>query len=218
MSYLPVLRSPALFVAAIIQLFTVIGAAEDSLEKITSATGFEAVWRNPEEGYSVTTLSKGGVLLSEIDGARPVSFSPDGNILLVREAQQDDDCRHYLLNLGVGEYKKKWIEGEEKRIGGRFVVGASWSDDGKTITLKNADFIGGSDAIKVSQYCRQIRSGVKVTPEDPAKCEVVVSEASDRVILDIKSKFGIGRASVVLADGEWPGTLTFRFHLRGLRD
>lgn len=102
---------------------------------IESPGGFLAEFvRLDGEGEGKTIIWKKRIKVAEIPSARPVSFSPKEDILLLAEYAADDDLRHFLLDLGSGEFKK---EGNrlDYVFGGRYVKGATWSDDGKTLTL-----------------------------------------------------------------------------------
>ena len=79
-------------------------------------------------------IEKDGRVIATIPGVRAVSFSPKQDVLLVREEVADDDLRHYLLNIGAGQYSRP-----EPRLdyvfGSRFVTRAEWSEDGKWLVL-----------------------------------------------------------------------------------
>ncbi len=106
---------------------------------VKSKLGYQAVAVEPaeaEEGASDTIIKKDGKEIARIADAIPVSFSPDGTILLLHDAAADDDCRHFLLNVAAGEKPKPFCE--RNKIGGRHVENAEWSKDGKSITFTNA--------------------------------------------------------------------------------
>ena len=124
---------------------------QSSHQKVQSPGGFIAhSFRfaiddgEPEGGI---LIEKDGQVVGTISGARAVSFSPTADILLVSEAVASDDLRHYLLDIGKGQYTRK---GERKNyvFGSRYVAKAKWSADGKQITL--SDFPGISDAAPVT--------------------------------------------------------------------
>ena len=58
------------------------------------------------EGEGKTIIKKGDRVVAELPLVFPVSFSPTADILLVMEWAPDDDCRHYLLNIGTGDFFK----------------------------------------------------------------------------------------------------------------
>lgn len=89
------------------------------------------------EGEGKTIIKKGNRVVAELPLVFPVSFSPTADILLVREWAPDDDCRHYLLNIGAGEFFKKGNR-LDYVFGKRYVERANWSSDGKTITFHNS--------------------------------------------------------------------------------
>jgi hypothetical protein len=62
-----------------------------------------------------------------------VSFSPAGDVLLLIEAAADDSCRHFLINPAAGAKIPPFAQ--RLRIGGPFVTGAQWSEDGKSLTI-----------------------------------------------------------------------------------
>ena len=125
---------------------------------IKSKLGFVAegvVPAKAEEGKVDTLIKKDGKLLAKVENAIPVSFSPDGTILLLAEMAADDDCRHFLLNVAAGEYSKKGSQRLNWIIGGRSVTKAEWSADGKKLTLKSSKAMGAkAETIEVSKYCR----------------------------------------------------------------
>ena len=86
------------------------------------------------EPEGLILIEKEGRVIATIKGARPVSFSPVNDILLVVEDVADDDLRHYFLNIGAGQYSRN-DEREERVFGPRFVSKATWSDDGKYLVL-----------------------------------------------------------------------------------
>jgi hypothetical protein len=105
-------------------------------EVFTSCRGLVALSTTaatPAEGAFDTLLRKDGRELVRFTGARPVSFSPDGRWLLLREAGGDDDLRHFLLDVS-GEIQQI-PEGRRQRVGGRHVERAKWAPDGKSVTL-----------------------------------------------------------------------------------
>lgn len=106
-----------------------------------------------EEGGADTVILRDGKVLASVRDAAPVSFSPDGKILLLREAMADDDCRHFLLNVGAGEFRKDPEKRMRWMIGGRYVTSAKWSDDSTKVTLITGDaFGGGSDTFEVAKF------------------------------------------------------------------
>jgi hypothetical protein len=105
-------------------------------EAITSATGFVAFTEkspSAEEGSWDTFVLKNGKKMVRIENARPVSFSPAGDVLLLIDAAADDNCRHFLVKPTEGLKIPPF--GQRVSIGGRFVTGHQWSADGQTITL-----------------------------------------------------------------------------------
>lgn len=91
----------------------------------------------PGERRGVTEITKNGLVVSRVEGVRPLSLNPQGTVLLVAECYADDDNRQYILRLEKGEFIKK---GSRLKyiFGGRYVVKATWSRDGKKITLYNS--------------------------------------------------------------------------------
>jgi Tol biopolymer transport system component len=130
------------------------GRAAPSTREVKSSAGFVATEvENGEEAGKDTVITKEGKVLASVRDAAPVSFSPDGRLLLLCEAMADDDCRHFLLNVAAGEFRKdprerlKWI------IGGRYVTDAEWSEDGSKLTLTTADaFGGGRETIEIAKF------------------------------------------------------------------
>lgn len=108
-------------------------------DALQSPSGFRAEFvKLPGEGEGMTVIWKKGQKITEIPNSRPLSFSPAAEVLLLAEYAPDDDLRQYLLNIGEGEVSK-----EGSRInyvfGGRYLDSATWSADGKTITLHYHD-------------------------------------------------------------------------------
>ncbi len=105
-------------------------------EIFTSASGWVASSEKSasgEEGTWDTLIRKNGKAVVKIENARPVSFRPAGDVLLLVDAAADDNCRHFLVkpkaDLKVPPF------GNRASIGGRFTTGHKWSDDGKSVTL-----------------------------------------------------------------------------------
>jgi hypothetical protein len=116
-------------------------------EVLTSANGMVAASEKPAaggEGEWDTVIRKDGKLLLKIPNARPVSFSPAGDVLLLVEAAADDDLRHFLVKPSADA--KVPAFGQRKRIGGRMVGGHKWSEDGRSLTLMPAQGDDGSQA------------------------------------------------------------------------
>ena len=105
-------------------------------EILTSATGLVAASVKPKDqegGAWDTIIRKNGQVLMTIPNARPVSFNPAGDVLLLIDAAADDNCRHFLIRpaakLDVPPF------GKRTSVGGRFVKSHQWSEDGKSLTL-----------------------------------------------------------------------------------
>ena len=115
-------------------------APESSYMKMVSPGGIIAHYfqftTEEGEGEGRVLIEKQGSVIATLTGVRPVSFSPTADILLVREDFGDDDLRHFLLNVGAGQYQRT-EERNEYIFGSRYVRKATWSKDGKTITLLN---------------------------------------------------------------------------------
>ncbi len=90
-----------------------------------------------EEGARDTLIylhgDEGGSAPVRIPHASPVSFSPAGDVLLLREAAPDDAIEHFLVH--TKDLADVPPFGARKRIGGRWVTDHQWSDDGATLTL-----------------------------------------------------------------------------------
>jgi len=127
-------------------------------EAVTSATGLVAASTkstDEEEGAWDTVIHENGKPILRITNARPVSFSPAGDVLLLREAAADDDARHFLIKPSADTNIPPF--GERKRIGGRFTVSHEWSEDGKSLTLISDPDLDDSkaDAIPVAEHLTQ---------------------------------------------------------------
>ena len=77
--------------------------------------------------------------ISEIEGAKWVSTSPDGSLYLMRETGADDDLRHFVVRFVDGRLERG------PRIGGRYVTRAEWSSDSQWITFHNQPGLSESD-------------------------------------------------------------------------
>ena len=105
-------------------------------EVITSATGLVASSveaADGEEGSWDTLIQKDGKKVALIANARPVSFNPAGDVLLLLEAAADDDCRHFLIKPAADKTVPSF--GKRTRIGSRHVTAHKWSEDGLSLTL-----------------------------------------------------------------------------------
>jgi hypothetical protein len=124
-------------------------------ETLTSPGGLVATCTKSAdgaEGASDTLIRKDGKQVLRIPNARPVSFNPAGDVLLLIEAAADDDCRHFLIKPVAGAEIPPF--GGRRRIGGRFVTGHKWSEDGRSVTLvsgKPADD-GKEETIPVDEH------------------------------------------------------------------
>lgn len=107
---------------------------------VRSRTGLFAIPTN-----NGTVLRRGAKVLATIPNTHPISFSPTADILLLKETGEDDDLRQYLLNVGKGEYAKEGSRGDYV-FGSRYVTSASWSKNGKSLTLHNAPGLTENDA------------------------------------------------------------------------
>lgn len=107
-------------------------------EVFTSASGLVATSvpaAKNEEGAFDTLIQKDGKKVLLVSNARPVSFSPQGDVLLLLEAAADDDCRHFLIKPAADKVIPAF--GKRTRIGGRTVTGHKWSTDGLSLTLSS---------------------------------------------------------------------------------
>jgi hypothetical protein len=105
-------------------------------ETLTSTSGLVATSEKPAdagEGAWDTLIRMNGKQVIRIENARPVSFSPAGDVLLLRDAAADDDCRHFLVKPAADAKIPPF--GKRRSIGGRWVTGHQWSEDGQSITL-----------------------------------------------------------------------------------
>ena len=105
-------------------------------EIFTSASGLVASSEKSasgEEGTWDTLIRKDGKALVKIENARPVSFRPAGDVLLLVDAASDDNCRHFLVK-PMADVKVPPF-GKRTAIGGRFTAEHKWSDDGLSVTL-----------------------------------------------------------------------------------
>lgn len=97
-----------------------------------SACGYTAA---DAEGAGATLLCGEGIENVVVRGALPIAWDPAGGRLLMREAAADDDLRHFVLDVGAGEFEKRgsrmdWILGERAD---RFTA---WRGD--TVWFRNA--------------------------------------------------------------------------------
>ena len=105
-----------------------------------------------EEGAWDTLVRKDGKQVHMIPNARPVSFNPAGDVLLLVEAAADDDCRHFLIKPSANAQIPPF--GKRSRIGGRSVTGHKWADDGQSLTLVSGQPPGTakSETIEVADH------------------------------------------------------------------
>ncbi len=123
-------------------------------ETLTSAAGLVATSMKSAdggEGAWDTLIRKDGKQVLRIPNARPVSFNPAGEVLLLVEAAADDDCRHFLIKPATDAEIPRF--GQRRRIGGRFVTGHQWSEDGRSLTLVSGQTPGDAkpETIQVAE-------------------------------------------------------------------
>lgn len=127
---------------------------------VQSKLGFVAKVLPGEEGTASTEIWEGKKKIATIPYASAISFSPDGRVLLLHEAEASDDTRHFLLNIAGGEYIKnqkdrlKWI------VGNRYVVKTGWTKDSKYVVLHEGLFPEKSKPIRytVAKYITPAKS------------------------------------------------------------
>lgn len=116
-------------------------AAPSSYLSVTSPNGIHAHYLRftTDEGdfEGQTFIEKEGRVVATLKGVRPISFSPTQDVLLLREDVADDDLRHYLLDIGAGQYALT-IERNEAVFGSRYVARTEWSEDGRHLVLFDA--------------------------------------------------------------------------------
>jgi hypothetical protein len=116
---------------------------EGTSAPMRSALGYEAIIALPPvedtetEGSKATIILKDNKIIARIENARPVMFSPRGDILLLADAAPDDDCQYFLMNVAGGEKTPSFSE--RHRIGGRYANRAKWTKDGKKIFFTTVD-------------------------------------------------------------------------------
>ncbi len=111
---------------------------EEHPHLVQSPLGYVAEKVNPvkyEEGVTDTLIRVENRPPMLVPYATPIAFSPDGRLLLLRESAADDDLRHFVLDVASGAQPKP--SDQRRRIGGRYVNQAQWSDDGKHIIFIN---------------------------------------------------------------------------------
>ncbi len=124
-------------------------------EALTSATGLVATSTksaDASEGAWDTLIHENGKQILRIANARPVSFSPAGDVLLLKEAAPDDACRHFLIKPSADAKIPPF--GKRTRIGGAFVTGAVWAEDGQSLTLSSDSALDDSkpEALPVAEH------------------------------------------------------------------
>lgn len=105
-------------------------------EMLTSTSGLVATTAEastPEEGAWDTVIRKNRETLLRIENARPVSFSPSGDVLLMIDSAADDHCRHFLIQPSANAKIPPF--GKRISVGGRFVTKHEWSEDGSSLTM-----------------------------------------------------------------------------------
>lgn len=126
-------------------------AGEEALTSPGGLTATSVMASDGAEGSWDTLVRKDSKEVLRIPRARPVSFSPVGEVLLLVEAAADDDLRHILVRPSADLKVPPF--GERKRIGGRGVSGHQWADDGLSLTLTSLDASRtvSSEKIQVSE-------------------------------------------------------------------
>lgn len=120
-------------------------------ETLTSTSGLVATSEKSaagEEGAWDTLIRINGKQLIRIENARPVSFSPAGDVLLLRDAAADDDCRHFLVKPTADAKIPPF--GKRLAIGGRFVTAHQWSEDGQSLTLVPDPKLGDGKPVTIA--------------------------------------------------------------------
>ncbi len=120
-------------------------------ETLISTSGLVATSENSAdagEGAWDTLIRINGKQVIRIENARPLSFSPAGDVLLLRDAAADDDCRHFLVkptaDAKIPPFGKRLV------IGGRWVTGYQWSEDGQSITLVSDPELGDEKPVTIA--------------------------------------------------------------------
>ena len=86
------------------------------------------------EAIGKVLLEQDERIVAEIEGAHAVSFSPDGNLLLLAEKEMDDDQRAFIVDVEGEEILVAPVE-ERQRFGPRYVVKVEWSPDSEYLVF-----------------------------------------------------------------------------------
>lgn len=84
------------------------------------------------EAIGKVLIERAERIVAEIDGARAISFSPNGEKLLLMEAAMDDDERAFVVDMTL-EPLVIVDEAERRRIGPRYVIKTEWTPDGNSV-------------------------------------------------------------------------------------
>ncbi len=119
-----------------VMLAVMLGGVGDVLAgDVQSRLGFVAKVLPGEEGTASTEIWEGKKKIATVPYASAVSFSPDGRVLLLHEAEASDDARHFLLNVAGGEYIKNQKDRLKWVVGNRYVSKTGWTKDSKYVIL-----------------------------------------------------------------------------------
>jgi len=87
------------------------------------------------KGQGKTFIERDEIIIATLEHAKPISWHPKMDILLVKEYTGSGDDRCYLLNIGEGEYSKKGKRRYQYVMGDKYSNKAIWSKDGTKVTL-----------------------------------------------------------------------------------
>ena len=135
-SYLKKSRVLTAFVFVMLtgHLFGEVEEPKSSYSRVVSKNGTIAHNFTYGEAIGKVLLEQNERIVAEIDGAQALSFSPDGNQLLLAEKEMSDDQRAFILNV-EGEEIVVAPAAERKRFGPRYVVKVEWSPDSEYLVF-----------------------------------------------------------------------------------
>lgn len=113
-------------------------SVDDTTYPMRSLLGYEATTVLPtedEEGAMDTLIVKDKRIISRIENAVPVMFSPKGDILLLLDAAADDSVAYFLVDVTKIVDVPSFCE--RKKLSGRYIRTIRWSKDGESLELIN---------------------------------------------------------------------------------
>lgn len=103
------------------------------------------------KGQGKTFIEKDEIIIATLEHAKPISWHPKMDILLVKEFTGSENDRCYLLNIGEGEYSKKGKRRSLYVMGDKYSNKARWSEDGMEVVLYST-MSDKENTYKINEY------------------------------------------------------------------